>query len=160
MRAVIQRVTHGSVSVDGTVVGAIGPGLVILLGIRAGDGEAEASWMARKIANLRIFSDEAGKFNRSLLEVDGEALVISQFTLYGNARKGRRPSFTSAARPDDAEPLVGCLVQHLRRIGVRKVATGRFRANMLVEIHNDGPVTIILDSDVTRRGNPRQGGPC
>jgi len=155
MRAVIQRVTHGSVSIQDNTVGEIGPGLVILLGIRTGDGDKEASWMARKIANLRIFADGQGKFNRSLLEVNGEALVISQFTLYGNARKGRRPSFTDAARPEVAEPLVARFIQYLDQAGVKKVAAGEFQAMMLVQIHNDGPVTIILDSDVTRRGNPR-----
>ena len=155
MRAVIQRVTHGSVSIQDNIVGEIGPGLVILLGIRTGDGDKEASWMARKIANLRIFADGQGKFNLSLLEVNGEALVISQFTLYGNARKGRRPSFTDAARPEVAEPLVARFIEYLDQAGVKKVAAGEFQAMMLVQIHNDGPVTIILDSDVTRRGNPR-----
>ena len=155
MRAVIQRVTHGSVSIQDNLVGEIGPGLVILLGIRTGDGDKEASWLARKIANLRIFADEQGKFNLSLLEVNGEALVISQFTLYGNARKGRRPSFTDAARPEVAEPLVARFIEYLDQAGVKKVAAGEFQALMLVQIHNDGPVTIILDSDVTRRGNPR-----
>jgi D-tyrosyl-tRNA(Tyr) deacylase len=159
MRAVIQRVTRGSVSIEGTTVGDIGAGLVILLGIRTGDGDAEAVWLAHKIANLRIFADQEGKFNRSLIELGGEALVVSQFTLYGNARKGRRPSFTSAARPEVAEPLVDRFVQHLREAGVRRVACGEFQAMMLVEIHNDGPVTIILDTDVTRRGNSRQGAP-
>ena len=155
MRAVIQRVTHGSVSIQDNVVGTIGPGLVILLGIRTGDSDEEASWMARKIANLRIFADEQGKFNLSLLEVNGEALVISQFTLYGNARKGRRPSFTDAALPEVAEPLVARFIEYLDQAGVKKVAAGEFQAMMLVQIHNDGPVTIILDSDVSRRGNPR-----
>lgn len=155
MRAVIQRVTHGSVSIQDNIVGEIGPGLVILLGIRTGDGDEEASWMARKIANLRIFADEQGKFNLSLLEVNGEALVISQFTLYGNARKGRRPSFTDAALPEVAEPLVARFIEYLDQAGVKKVAAGEFQAMMLVQIHNDGPVTIILDSDVSRRGNPR-----
>ena len=115
MRAVIQRVTHGSVSIEGTTVGEIGAGLVILLGIRTGDGDDEATWLAHKIANLRIFADREGKFNLSLLEVGGEALVVSQFTLYGNARKGRRPSFTRAARPEVAEPLVERFVQYLRQ---------------------------------------------
>jgi D-tyrosyl-tRNA(Tyr) deacylase len=159
MRAVLQRVTRGSVSVEGTTIGEIDAGLVILLGIRTGDGDDEAAWLANKIANLRIFADREGKFNRSLLEVGGEALVVSQFTLYGNARKGRRPSFTSAARPEVAEPLVECFVRYLRQAGVSKVACGEFQAMMLVEIHNDGPVTIILDTDVTRRGNSRQGAP-
>ena len=144
MRAVVQRVKRASVSIEGEVVGAIGPGLVILLGIKEGDGEEEAKWMARKVANLRIFSDQEGKFNLSALDVDGEALVVSQFTLYGDARKGRRPSFTQAAPPEVAEPLVEKFVQFLRETGL-KVKTGRFGAEMLVEIHNDGPVTIILE---------------
>lgn len=155
MRAVVQRVTHGQVSIQGKTVGEIGRGLVILLGIRTGDSHKEAAWMARKIANLRIFADEEGKFNRSLLDVNGEALVISQFTLYGDARKGRRPSFTTAAAPEMAELLVEHFIECLGQTGVRKVASGEFRAMMLVEIHNDGPVTIIVDSDVTRRGKPR-----
>ncbi|MEA3459757.1 MAG: D-aminoacyl-tRNA deacylase [Chloroflexota bacterium] len=144
MRAVVQRVKKASVSIGGEVVGSIGPGLVILLGIKEGDGEEEARWMARKIATLRIFSDREGKFNLSALDVDGEALVVSQFTLYGDVRKGRRPSFTQAAPPEVAEPLVEKFVQFLRGTGLR-VETGRFGAEMLVEIHNDGPVTIILE---------------
>jgi len=126
------------------VVGAIGPGLVVLLGVKTGDTEAEARWLANKIANLRIFSDQEGKFNLSALDVGGEALVVSQFTLYGDARKGRRPSFIEAAPPEVAEPLVEKFVEFLRAKGL-KVETGRFGAIMLVEIHNDGPVTIILE---------------
>ena len=144
MRAVVQRVRKASVSVGGEVVGAIGPGLVVLLGVKTGDTEAEAKWLANKIANLRIFSDQEGKFNLSALDVGGEALVVSQFTLYGDARKGRRPSFTEAAPPEVAEPLVEKFVEFLRAKGL-KVETGRFGAIMLVEIHNDGPVTIILE---------------
>lgn len=153
MRAVIQRVTKGSVEIDKEVVGRIQQGLVILLGIKKGDSETEASWLARKIANLRIFEDDEGKFNRSLLDVGGEALIVSQFTLYGDARRGRRPSFTDAERPELAAPLVGRFCELLRQQGVDKVETGRFQARMLVEIHNDGPVTIILDTDISRRGN-------
>jgi D-tyrosyl-tRNA(Tyr) deacylase len=145
VRAVIQRVTKAAVSVEGRAVGAISSGLVILLGIREGDTEAQAAWLAHKIAGLRIFADEHGKFNRSLLDVAGAALVISQFTLYGDAQKGLRPSFSDAARPEIAEPLVECFIAHLRAEGVR-VETGIFGAMMLVEIHNDGPVTISLDT--------------
>jgi D-tyrosyl-tRNA(Tyr) deacylase len=144
MKAVVQRVTQARVSVDGETVGAIQSGLVVLLGIGQGDSEAEAQWMAGKIANLRIFEDEQGKFNRSLLDVGGAVLLISQFTLYGDAHKGRRPSFTDAAPPGIAEPLVERVAQLLAGLGV-PVACGRFQAYMLVEIHNDGPVTIVLD---------------
>ena len=144
MRVVIQRVTHASVSVDGQVVGAIGPGLVILVGVREGDAEAEAAWLAKKVAHLRIFEDEDGKMNRSLLEAGGSALVVSQFTLYGDAQRGRRPSFSEAARPEVAEPLIARFAELMRAEGVR-VETGVFQAMMLVEIHNDGPVTLVID---------------
>lgn len=153
MRAVLQRVTKGEVRVEEMAVGRIGQGLVILLGIKAGDTAEQAAWLAQKIANLRIFEDQEGRFNRSLLDVDGEALVVSQFTLYGDARRGRRPSFTEAAPPEEAAPLIARFCELLRREGVRRVETGQFRAHMLVEIHNDGPVTILLDSDISRRGN-------
>lgn len=145
MRALVQRVTKGSVSVDGKVAGAIEQGLVILLGIRAGDTEADARYLAERCANLRIFADADGKFNRSLLDVGGSALVISQFTLYGDTRKGRRPGFDEAARPEIAEPLYQCFVQELRRFPIH-IAEGIFGAMMLVEIHNDGPVTLMLES--------------
>jgi D-tyrosyl-tRNA(Tyr) deacylase len=144
MRAVVQRVTQASVSVEGETLGAIDMGLVVLLGIGHGDGEGQAQWMANKIANLRIFSDENGKMNRSVLDIGGRVLLISQFTLYGDARKGNRPGFTNAALPDVAEPLVNRVGQLLVQAGV-PVASGRFQAHMLVEIHNDGPVTIILE---------------
>ncbi len=150
MRAVVQRVTHASVSVDGRVVGAIQRGVAVLVGVRAGDTEAEAHWMASKIATLRIFDDEAGKLNRSLLDVGGSVLVVSQFTLYADARKGRRPSYTEAAPPEAAEPLIRRLVEFLEAEGI-PVQTGVFRAHMLVEIHNDGPVTIVLERDEGRR---------
>jgi D-tyrosyl-tRNA(Tyr) deacylase len=146
MRAVVQRVTRASVSVDDQVIGAIGPGLVVLLGVAHNDSEAEARWLAEKIVNLRIFRDEAGKFNRSALDVGGEVLVISQFTLLADARRGRRPSFTEAAPPEVAEPLVDRFAELIRQRGLR-VATGRFGAYMLVEIHNDGPVTLVLDRE-------------
>ncbi len=146
MRAVVQRVSRGSVAIEGQVVGQIGRGLVVLLGVGHGDGEAEARLLAEKIANLRIFEDQAGKMNLSLLDIGGEALVVSQFTLYADTRRGRRPGFTDAALPDVAEPLVQRFADHLRAAGI-PVATGRFGAMMLVEIHNDGPVTILLDTD-------------
>ncbi len=149
MRALIQRVSGASVSVESRVVGRIGHGLVILLGVTHGDGESQAGALAAKIAGLRIFSDEAGKFNLSLLDVKGSALVISQFTLYGNAKRGRRPDFIAAARPEQAEPLVEYFANALGEAGVRGVQTGIFGAHMLVEIHNDGPVTLLLDTDNT-----------
>jgi D-tyrosyl-tRNA(Tyr) deacylase len=144
MRAVIQRVSKASVSVDGETVGQIGRGVVILVGVTHGDTQEQAEWLARKIAGLRIFEDSGGKMNAGLLDVDGAALVVSQFTLYADARKGRRPSFTDAAPPEIAEPLVEHFVQALRDQGV-PVETGVFQAHMLVEIHNDGPVTILLE---------------
>lgn len=147
MRALIQRVTHAAVSVDRQVVGQIEHGLVILLGVTHGDTNKEAKLLADKIAALRIFSDANGKFNLSLLDVRGGALVISQFTLYANAKRGRRPDFTAAAKPEQAEPLVDYFVDALSEAGVSPVQTGVFGAHMLVEIHNDGPVTIMLDTD-------------
>lgn len=144
MKAVVQRVTQAKVSVEGKAVGQIRSGLVVLLGIAQGDSEQEAQWMANKIANLRIFADKDGKFNRSILDIGGQALVVAQFTLYGDARKGRRPSFTQAAPPEVAEPLVERVAQLLVELGV-PVACGQFGAHMLVEIDNDGPVTIILE---------------
>jgi D-aminoacyl-tRNA deacylase len=147
MRAVIQRADTGRVSVEGRTVGEIGPGLVILLGVGHGDGRPEVDRLADKIANLRIFADAEGKTNLSALDVGGEALVISQFTLYADCRKGRRPSFVRAALPDVAQPLVDDFAERLRHNGIRRVETGEFGAMMLVEIHNDGPFTIILDSD-------------
>jgi D-tyrosyl-tRNA(Tyr) deacylase len=144
VKAVVQRVTEGKVRVEGHTVGQIQSGLVVLLGIGRGDGEEEAQWMASKIANLRIFEDEESKFNRSILDTGGQVLLVSQFTLCGDTRKGRRPSFTDAAAPEVAEPLVERVAQLLVENGV-PVASGRFRAHMLVEIHNDGPVTIILE---------------
>lgn len=144
MRALIQRVSRAGVTVDGRVVGKIGRGFVVLLGVTHADGRAEAEWVASKIAGLRVFEDEAGKMNRALVDVDGELLVVSQFTLYGDARKGRRPSFTEAAAPEHAEPLVDYFVQVLREAGFT-VATGVFGAHMDVEIHNDGPVTMLIE---------------
>jgi D-tyrosyl-tRNA(Tyr) deacylase len=147
MRAILQRVKRGAVSVRGQTVGAIGVGLVILVGSTHKDTPAQAEILARKIANLRIFEDEAGKMNLSALDVGAEALIISQFTLYADCRRGRRPSFTKAARPEVAEPLIEHFMQALQAEGVSHVASGVFGALMLVEIHNDGPVTIILDTD-------------
>jgi D-tyrosyl-tRNA(Tyr) deacylase len=144
MRAVIQRVRKSSVSVDGEIGGQIGRGVVVLVGVTHGDTQEQAEWLARKVAGLRIFEDSEGKMNAGLLDVDGAALVISQFTLYADARKGRRPSFTDAALPDVAEPLVEHFAQALQDQGV-PVETGVFGAHMLVEIHNDGPVTIPLE---------------
>lgn len=154
MKAVIQRVTEASVSVGDETVGRIGPGLVVLLGVAQGDTATDACRLAEKTAGLRIFSDAEGRFNLSLLDTGGEALVVSQFTLLADSRKGRRPSFTGAAPPEEAEPLVGEYENALRRLGVR-VAGGRFGAHMQVEILNDGPVTIILDSAELER--PRRG---
>jgi D-tyrosyl-tRNA(Tyr) deacylase len=145
MRAVLQRVTKGKVSIAGRATGEIGFGLVILLGVGANDTEAEVDLMANKVANLRIFADGEGKFNLSALEVKAEMLVVSQFTLYADCRKGRRPSFTDAARPELAAPLCDLFVEKLRALGF-KVETGEFQADMLVEIHNTGPVTIWLDT--------------
>jgi D-aminoacyl-tRNA deacylase len=147
MKSVLQRVRRASVSVDGEIVGSIDQGLVILLGIGPGDTEAEARWLAEKIAVMRIFADENDKFNRSLLDVTGGALVVSQFTLYADAAQGRRPSFVKAAPPQTAEPLVERFVEFLKAAGVQRVEAGRFGARMLVEIHNDGPVTILLDRE-------------
>ena len=144
MRVVIQRVRAGKVLIEGETIAEIGKGLVILTGIGPEDGEAQAKYMAEKIATLRIFQDEEGKTNLSCLDVGGEALVVSQFTLYADTRKGRRPSFINAAPPEIAEPLVDRFAELLRQQGV-STQTGQFGAEMMVEIHNDGPVTILLE---------------
>jgi len=149
MRTVIQRVSEASVTIDDQIVGQIGLGLMILLGVGAGDGPAEALLLAAKIANLRIFPDEAGRFNRSVVDVGGAALVVSQFTLYADTRRGRRPSFSDAAPPEIAAPLVDAFATALRERGMT-VATGMFGAHMRVALLNDGPVTIVLDSDSLR----------
>ncbi len=150
MRAILQRVSKGKVTVDEQVQGSIAEGLVILLGIGSGDTEAELDAMVAKIIHLRIFSDAEGKFNLSALDVKAEILVISQFTLYADSRKGRRPSFTDAARPEIAAPMCDAFVQKIQVAGL-KVETGIFGADMLVEIHNSGPVTIWLDSQELTR---------
>jgi D-tyrosyl-tRNA(Tyr) deacylase len=146
MRVLLQRVRKASVRVEDEIVGAIDHGFVALVGVGHDDGEEQATWLAQKVAGLRVFEDEDGKFNRSLLDVGGAALVVSQFTLYADSRKGRRPSFTDAAPPEIAEPLVARFADLLRAEGV-PVEMGVFGAMMLVEIHNDGPVTIWLERD-------------
>ncbi len=145
MRAVVQRVTQARVTVDGEVVGEIGKGFVVLLGVGKEDTETDAEYLADKIVDLRVFEDENGKLNLSLKDTVGSLLVVSQFTLYGDCRKGRRPGFDQAARPEQAEALYNYFVERCRSHGV-KVETGRFQAVMMVEIHNDGPVTMLLDS--------------
>lgn len=146
MRVVLQRCTTASVSIDGEVVGEIGKGMLILLAIADSDSNTELQWMCNKLVGLRIFEDADGKMNHSLLEVGGEMLVVSQFTLYGNCRKGRRPSFVGAGHPDMAAPMVERFVEEIRRLGVTRVETGRFAADMQVSLVNDGPVTLIIDS--------------
>jgi len=146
LRALSQRVSQASVSVEGQVIAAIKQGFVVFVGVGRGDSDIDARYLAEKIANLRVFADESGKFNLSILDIGGEVLVVSQFTLFASTRKGRRPSFTDAAPPEEAEPLVDTFVQFLRTAGLR-VDTGRFQQYMLVEIHNDGPVTIFIDSE-------------
>ena len=144
MRAVVQRVRRASVRVDGETVGQIGAGLLVLLGVTHGDGPAEAERMATKLANLRLFADDAGVMNRSVLDAGGAVLVVSQFTLYGDTTRGRRPSWVDAAPGHHAEPLIDSLVTHLRGAGLA-VETGRFGADMDVELVNHGPVTVLID---------------
>ena len=144
MRAVVQRVARASVRVGGETVGEIGRGLLVLVGAAVGDGPADAAALADKLAGLRIFPDEEGRMNRAVGEAGGAVLVVSQFTLCGDVRRGRRPSFTAAAPPEVAEPLVEMVVERLRRAGL-PCATGRFRAHMDVELLNDGPVTLVID---------------
>ena len=144
MRVVLQRVTHGSVTVDGQTIAEIGHGLVILLGVGPEDGDEQIAYLVNKIAHLRIFEDDQGKINRSVLDVGGSALVVSQFTLYADTRKGRRPSFTKAAPPEIASPMVARFAQLLSEAGV-PTQSGEFGAHMQVEIHNNGPVTIWME---------------
>ena len=151
MKAVIQRVTHASVTVDNEVTGQIGPGFLVLLGVAQGDTKAEAELLAGKIARLRVFRDEAGKMNLSLLDTGGSALVISQFTLCADLKKGNRPAFTSAASPEEADALFEYFCECLRFAGVRNVQTGVFGAEMHVELLNHGPVTILMDTDLWRK---------
>lgn len=145
MRAVVQRVSNASVVIDGQIVSEIGKGLMLLLGVEESDTISDAHYLAEKIVSLRIFEDEDGKMNKSLQDIDGELLIVSQFTLLGDVRKGRRPSFTQAAPPDIASDLYDTVVD-LCRQKVKKVGTGQFQAHMLVNISNDGPVTILVDS--------------
>ena len=145
MRAVVQRVSEASVSVDGNVTGAVGVGLCVLVGFGQGDTDSDAEWMADKVVDLRIFEDEQGKMNRSVVEVGGGVLAISQFTLFGDARKGTRPGFVDAARPEVAQPLYARFCERVRARGLQ-VGEGVFRATMQVRIVNEGPVTLLLDS--------------
>jgi D-tyrosyl-tRNA(Tyr) deacylase len=145
VRAVIQRVSRASVSVDGQVVSEIGPGLVVLVGVGRDDGPTDAAYLASKLQGLRVFRDDEGRMNRSMAEVGGAALVISQFTLFGDVRKGRRPSFIEAAEPERARELYGSVVGELKQLGV-PVETGVFQADMAVSLVNDGPVTILIDT--------------
>ncbi|WP_428388536.1 D-aminoacyl-tRNA deacylase [Mucisphaera sp.] len=147
MRILLQRVTRGSVTVDGQTLGEIGRGYVLLVGVGPDDNETIARKLAEKIVHLRLFPDDAGRFDRSVLDVQGGALVVSQFTLFGDARKGRRPSFIGAGPPEIAEPLCARFGELLSELGVRRVENGRFGADMRVLIENDGPVTLWLDSD-------------
>jgi len=148
MRAVVQRVSRASVTIGGEVYGKIDKGLVVLLGITHQDDQKDARWLAEKVAHLRVFEDEQGKMNRSLADIGGEMLIISQFTLYGDCRKGRRPGFSDAAPPDIAKPLYLFFVEEVKKKGI-KAATGTFQAEMKVELVNDGPVTLLLDSEKT-----------
>lgn len=148
MRAIVQRVIRTSVTVGGELKGSAGQGFNVLIGVMNGDTDAEAQLLAAKISKLRVFEDENGKMNRSILDIGGEILVISQFTLCADIRKGNRPSFTDSAPPQEADRLYLAFCEHLREAGVKKVETGVFAADMLVSIENDGPVTIIMDTDI------------
>jgi len=147
MRALLQRVTSASVTIEGETVGSIKDGYLILLGVKVGDTEAEAEFLAKKTAELRVFTDEADKMNLSLLDIDGEALVVSQFTLFADCKKGRRPAFVNSEKPPLANELYEKYVEYLKQMGVKNVQTGQFGAYMVVNIENDGPVTILLDTD-------------
>ena len=145
MRAVVQRVSRAAATIGGETVGSIGPGLLALVGIRRGDDDAAGRWLCDKLLRLRVFEDGEGKMNRTVAEAGGGILLVSQFTLYGDVRKGNRPGFDEAAPPEEAEPLYDRMVAHLREVSTVPVATGRFRAEMAVELVNDGPVTILLE---------------
>lgn len=147
MRAVLQRVEKGTVTVEGNVIGEIGKGIMVLFGLLENDDDKVIEYMLDKIINMRIFEDEAGKLNRSLLDVEGELLIVPNFTLYGDARKGRRPSYSSGASPVTAKAIFDKLVAYAQTLPIKKVATGEFQAYMKVEIINDGPITILLDSE-------------
>ena len=157
MRALIQRVTMASVRVDGSETGRIGPGLLLLLGVGAGDDDGDARYVVDKVTQLRIFADAEGRFNHSVLDAGGGLLVVSQFTLYADTRRGRRPDFTAAAAPSEAQQLYETAVAMFRETGL-PVATGEFQAYMQVQLENDGPVTILVDS--ADRGRPRRGAPA
>lgn len=148
MRAVVQRVKRTSVTVGGELKGSAGQGFNVLIGVMQGDTDAEAQLLAAKISKLRVFEDENGKMNKSVLDIGGEILVISQFTLCAEIKKGNRPSFTDSAPPEEADRLYLAFCEHLREAGVKKVETGVFAADMLVSIDNDGPVTIVMDTDI------------
>lgn len=153
MRVIVQRVQSSRVEIDGEVSSEIGQGLMVLLGITEGDGQEQCDFLADKLVHLRIFTDEQEKMNLSLQDINGEMLIVSQFTLYGDCKKGRRPSFVAAARPETAVPLYEYFIDAVKRQGVKKVATGQFGADMQVYIQNDGPVTLMLDTDeIMRRG--------
>ena len=152
MKAVYQRVSHAGVTVDDNVIGRIGHGVLLLVGVCEGDTEAEAALLAKKVAELRVFTDENDKMNLSVLDVGGSVLAVSQFTLCANTRHGRRPDFFNAAKPDISLPLFNRFVEHLRAVGVADVQTGEFGADMKVELLNDGPVTIILDTNEWKKG--------
>ena len=153
MRVIVQRVQSSRVEIDGEVSGEIGQGLMVLLGIAEGDGQEQCDFLADKLVHFRIFTDEQEKMNLSLQDINGEMLIVSQFTLNGDCKKGRRPSFVAAARPETAVPLYEYFIDAVKRQGVKKVATGQFGADMQVYIQNDGPVTLMLDTDeIMRRG--------
>ena len=155
MKAVFQRVTEASVTVDSVTIASIHEGVLLLVGVCDGDTEQEAALLAKKVAELRVFCDENDKMNRSVLDIGGSVLAVSQFTLCANTARGRRPDFMAAARPDVAQPLFDCFTEELRRMGVSDVQTGRFGADMKVRLLNDGPVTILLDTDVWKKGEKR-----
>lgn len=150
MRAVVQRVREARATIDGEIVGEINSGLCVLLGIKAGDTEKDVNWMAEKLVNLRVFEDDDDKLNLSVLDKSGQMLIISQFTVYGDCRKGRRPSFSEAAAPDEANRLYQLVVQKVKAMGI-EIATGIFQTHMIIELANDGPVTLVIDSPLSKK---------